>query len=340
MDSALSRYSLRYLIRRSSCMLQASIFVKDPEQALRFGRRQADVCAAAGVKQGSEGRPMMNETWSIKDYAKKLGGDVVGIADLKLLQGIGTKPSNLLAGYTRAISVGKRYDDGIFDMIEETRKPSTAYAVNSRNLNIHLDMIADHLARHIAEQGYRATAIPTSHSARMAEKITPEFFESADDTSFDWEPFTSSDLPHKAVARAAGLGWFGKNMLIINPGLGPTFRLVSVLTDMPLEADRPLDEQKCGKCTLCVDACPTKAIKGLSFHGIPPARDKIIDLPRCRNLLWKKYAVREDIRLPICGVCLSVCPWRKKTLRHLLGRALFGWVPANLVTSLPKSIWA
>lgn len=282
----------------------------------------------------------MDETWKIKDYAKKLGGDVVGVADVELLRGIRTRPSNLLDGYTRAISVGKHYDDGIFDMIEETRKPSTAYAVNSRNLNIHLDMVASHLVKYIEGKGYRAHAIPTSQSAQMAEKITPEFFENSDNESFDWGPFTSSDLPNKAVARAAGLGWFGKNMLIINPKLGPTFRLVSILTNMPISPDKPLDEQKCGKCTLCVDACPTNAIKGLSFNGIPPARDKILDLPRCRNLLWKKYAVQPDIRLPICGVCLSVCPWRKKTLKHLIGRVFFGWVPANFVTSLPKSIWA
>lgn len=281
----------------------------------------------------------MDETKKIKGYIRKLGGDVAGIADLKLLQGITTQPPDLLEGYTRAISVGKRYDDGIFDMIEETRQPSTAYAVNSRNLNVHLDMIADHLVEYIKKLGYRAHAIPTSQTARMAEKITPDYFRDSDNKCFDWEPFTSSNLPNKAVARAAGLGWFGKHMLIINPKLGPTFRLVSIITDMPLMPDKPLDKQKCGKCTLCVDACPVKAIKGLSFDGIPPAREKILDLTRCRNLLWKRYSVKEDIRLPICGVCLSVCPWRKKSIRHVIGRTLFGWVPANLVTSLPKAIW-
>lgn len=282
----------------------------------------------------------MKETEQIKDYVKKLGGDVVGVADLVLLRGIKTKPPNLLDGYSRAISVGKRYDDGIFDMIEETHKPLTAYAVNSRNLNVHLDMIAEHLVVYIKRQGYKAHAIPASQSAQMAAKIIPDLFKDADDNTFDWEPFTSSDLPHKAIARAAGLGWFGKHMLMINPKLGPTFRLVSIITDMPFRPDKPLNKQKCGKCTLCVDACPTNAIKGISFDGKPPALEKILDLPRCRDLLWKKYAVQPEIRLPICGVCLSVCPWRKKTIKHIIGRTLFGWVPANIVTSLPKFIWA
>jgi epoxyqueuosine reductase len=282
----------------------------------------------------------MKETEQIKDYVKKLGGDVVGVADLVLLRGIKTKPPNLLDGYSRAISVGKRYDDGIFDMIEETHKPLTAYAVNSRNLNIHLDMIAEHLVVYIKRQGYKAHAIPASQSAQMAAKIIPDLFQNADDNTFDWEPFTSSDLPHKAIARAAGLGWFGKHMLMINPKLGPTFRLVSIITDLPFRPDKPLNKQKCGKCTLCVDACPTNAIKGISFDGKPPALEKILDLPRCRDLLWKKYAVQPEIRLPICGVCLSVCPWRKKTIKHIIGRTLFGWVSANIVTSLPKFIWA
>ncbi|MBW2604470.1 MAG: epoxyqueuosine reductase [Deltaproteobacteria bacterium] len=281
----------------------------------------------------------MIETKKIKKYVKNLGGDVAGIADLALLEGIKTKPPHLLDGYIRAISVGKRYDDGIFDMIEETHKPSTAYAVNSRNLNIHLDMIAEHLVDHIKGRGYKAHAIPCSQSAQMAAKITPDMFNGEEDKTFDWGPFTSSDLPNKAVARAAGLGWFGKHMLMINPKLGPCFRLVSVITDMPLNPDRTLDKQKCGKCTLCVDACPTNAIKGISFDGIPPVLDEILELPRCRDLLWKKYAVEPEIRLPICGVCIAVCPWRKKTLKHRIGRALFGWVPADIITSLPKFIW-
>jgi epoxyqueuosine reductase len=282
----------------------------------------------------------MKEERKIKEYARKLGADVVGIADLSLLKGIKTKPADLLAGFTRAISIGKRYDDGIFDMIEETHKPSTAYAVNSRNLNIHMDMIARHLVDYLTGQGYKALAIPCSQSAEKAQEIALDFFNGTVDETFDWEPFTSSDLPHKAVARAAGLGWFGKSMTLINPKLGSTFRLVSIITDMPLTPDKPLNKQKCGKCTLCADACPTNAIKGLSFDGIPPDRDKILYLSRCRDLLWKKYAVQPDIKLPICGVCLAVCPWRKKTLKHVIGRTLFGWIPSNLVTSLPKFIWA
>jgi epoxyqueuosine reductase len=282
----------------------------------------------------------MKEDRRIKDYAKKLGADVVGIADLGLLKGIETKPPELLEGFTRAISIGKRYDDEIFDKIEETRKPSAAYAINSKNLNIHLDMIAKYMVDYITGQGYKAHAAPCSQSAEKAEKIAIDFFNGPVDETFDWEPFISSDLPHKAVARAAGLGWFGKSMTLINPKLGSTFRLVSIITDMPLTPDKPLNKQKCGKCTICVDACPTHAIKGLSFDGIPPARDKIINLPRCRDLLWKKYAVQPDIRLPICGVCLAVCPWRKKTLKHIIGRNFFGWIPSNIITSLPKFLWA
>lgn len=283
----------------------------------------------------------MSETNKIKEYARKLGSDVVGVADLALLKGIRTKPPNLLDGYTRAISVGRHYDDGIMDMIEETGKPSTAYAVNSRTMNVHMDMITAQLAEYIQGRGYNAQAIPTSESALKAEELTPGLFKDAqNDTNFDWEPFTSSSLPHKAVARAAGLGWFGKHMLMINPKLGPTFRLVTLITDMPLAPDKPLNKQKCGKCTLCVDACPTNAIKGISFDGIPPDLDEILDLPRCRNLVWIKYAIQPDIRLPICGVCISICPWRKKTLKHIIGRALFGWAPADIITSLPQFIWA
>ncbi len=279
----------------------------------------------------------MNHTRRIKKIAKKLGADLVGVADLALLKGIKTKPLDLLDGHTHAISIGMTYRAEIMSMI--TDKPIPAYSCIHRALNDHLNMINKYLVQYIREQGYKAQQIPSTEAGDLAQKMSPDFFDSVDLETFDWEPITSSSLPAKAVARAAGLGSFGKNLLIINPKIGPRVRLASLITDMPLVPDKPLNKQQCGKCNICKDACPVNAIKGLRFDGIPPGREVVLNFPRCRDLLWMKNKNLPDVGFPICGVCISVCPWSKKSLKHRMGRALFGWVPADIMTSLPEVLW-
>jgi len=279
----------------------------------------------------------MNHTRRIKKIAKKLGANAVGVADLALLAGIKTKPVDLLNGYTHAICVGKTFHPGIMSTIVD--KPNPAYACIHRALNDHLNMINKYLVQYIRKQGYKAYQIPATEAGDIAQRMNSDFFDSVNLETFDWEPLTSSSLPSKAVARAAGLGWFGKNFLIINPKLGPAFRHASLITDMPLEPGKPLYKQQCGKCNICKDACPANAIKGLKFDGIPPEREVVLNFSRCRDLLWRTFKNLPEIGYPICGVCISVCPWSKKSLKHRIGRALFGWVPADVMTSLPKFIW-
>jgi len=279
----------------------------------------------------------MGHTREIKAYAKKLGANLVGVADLALLEGIKTKPENLLSGYTRAICVGKTFHDGIMSMIKD--RPIPSYAHIHRALNEHLNMINKHLCQYITERGYKAYQISSTEAGDIAQKMTPDFFQKTDLQTFDWEPLTSSTLPSKAVARAAGLGWFGKNLLIINPKFGSSFRHASLITDMPLTVDRPQGKQMCGKCNICKETCPVNAIKGLKFEDIPPGREEVLNFSRCRDLLWIKHKSLPDIGFPICGVCIAVCPWSKKSLKHKIGRTFFGWVPADILTSLPQFLW-
>jgi epoxyqueuosine reductase len=66
---------------------------------------------------------------------------------------------------------------------------------------------------------------------------------------------------HKMAATTAGLGWIGKNGLLISPDYGPRLSLVTVLTDAPLAPDPPMEHSLCGDCTLCVQYCPSRANK-------------------------------------------------------------------------------
>ena len=74
----------------------------------------------------------------------------------------------------------------------------------------------------------------------------------------DWR----TPLPHKTVATRAGLGWIGKNCLLVTREYGSAVRLSSLLTDAPLPSDVPVTESYCGNCTVCVSRCPAKALTG------------------------------------------------------------------------------
>jgi len=243
-------------------------------------------------------------TLRIKKSAAEKGADIIGIADLGLLRGIPTKPANLLEGFTMAVSVGVRLNDSVLDRIED--RPTPSYAHVHRMANTLLDLITFDLAREIIHAGYDAIPVPASEAASIAEKLDTKAAK-----KLDWGPLTSSTLPSKAVARAAGLGWFGKSLLIVNPEIGPRFRHASVITNMPLTPDTPM-KSRCGTCEECVKACPSKAIRGLSFDGIPPPREEVLDFPKCRDTLWLKFKNIPGVGYPICGVCMAVCPWGKK----------------------------
>jgi epoxyqueuosine reductase len=104
-------------------------------------------------------------------------------------------------------------------------------------------------------------------------------------------------LPLKALAKSAGLGWQGRSLLIISPKFGPLYRLIAVLTDMPLTVNSPIENQ-CGACKLCIDKCPTKALEYSSFNDHPKTREDVLDIRKCLGDNG-------------CKICINVCPWKR-----------------------------
>jgi epoxyqueuosine reductase QueG len=218
-----------------------------------------------------------------------MGADLVGIADLKLLRDVETVPKDLLDGFNYAISIAVKLPTAVFEQLEDA--PTPLYAQVYNNANLLLDQIALKLSSHLEGQGYCALPIPAS-------------------LPLDMERFTSN-LSAKAVANAAGLGWQGKSLLIVTPEHGPRVRFATILTDMPLTPDRPV-ENRCGTCCHCTDACPASAIRNVNTEFHYSSREEALDFQKCADKLVKEFMLLPRVEKPICGICIKVCPWGRK----------------------------
>lgn len=124
----------------------------------------------------------------------------------------------------------------------------------------------------------------------------------------------SAPVLERALGRLAGLGWIGKNSMLLSRKYGSFFFIGSVVTDAPLEYGRPVNEY-CGSCTRCVDACPTGAI----------VADKIVDSEKCisyQTIENKGDSIPSDLkgrfmnRVFGCDICQDVCPWNHNAPEH------------------------
>jgi epoxyqueuosine reductase len=139
----------------------------------------------------------------------------------------------------------------------------------------------------------------------------------------------SAPFPEREFAWLAGLGWFGKNTMLIDPAAGSYFLLTVLLTDAELPAAVPITVDHCGTCTACLDACPTDAF----------VEPRVLDARRCLSAITieDRGPVADDLRAALgdwifgCDICQEVCPWN----RHAPGSAEPFFQPRDGQSSLP-----
>ena len=130
--------------------------------------------------------------------------------------------------------------------------------------------------------------------------------------AFGYRAFVdSAPVLERALAENSGLGWIGKNTMLINKRVGSWFFLGELFTDLPLPVDQPATDH-CGSCTACLDICPTNAFVG----------PNLLDATKCISYLTieLRSAIPEDLRKPmghrifVCADCQLVCPLTNFTL--------------------------
>ena len=247
----------------------------------------------------------------VKRWGQELGFQQVGITDIDLAEdeanlkawlaksyhgemeymaahgNMRSRPAELLPGTLRVISVRMDYMPADIDSIATLKDKNKAYLSRyalgrdyHKLVRKRLTQLGKRLEEVIGSQGYRA------------------FVDSA-------------PVLERALANKAGIGWVGKNAMIINPQAGSYYFLGELFTDVPLPVDQPFTKNHCGSCNSCIVACPTQAFVG----------DKILDARRCISYLTieLKGAIPEELRKPMgnrvfgCDDCQLACPFNKFT---------------------------
>ncbi|MDD5096922.1 MAG: 4Fe-4S double cluster binding domain-containing protein [Candidatus Omnitrophica bacterium] len=223
-----------------------------------------------------------NNKADLKKFCLSLEVDLFGVADIKNIKNEFLIAPKVLAKLDYAVCLGLRISQAALAEIEKV--PTRMYFHHYRMVNTFLDQVALRVGNYIQKKGYLSLPIPASQI-------------------IDWEKL-SAHASHRKLGVLAGLGWIGRNNLLVNKELGSQFRLVTILTDMPLEPDESTKEN-CGSCQLCVKICPAQAIKD------DPAD---FEHKKCFAKL-KEFQKQRQVDSYVCGICVNVCKGKEEGMR-------------------------
>lgn len=246
---------------------------------------------------------------SIRSWAAELGFQQLGISDLDLSEDAQRLDAYLAAGYHGEMAYMASH--GTMRSRPDELVPGT-----QRVISVRMDYLPeDTQMAHVLAQPEQAYISRYALGRDYHKLIRKRLQQLADKITQAIGPFghrafvDSAPVLEKPLARKAGLGWVGKNTLILNRKAGSWFFLGELLVDLPLPIDAPNDRDHCGKCTACLEVCPTQAFVG----------ERVLDARRCISYLTieLKDAIPVELRPLIgnrvfgCDDCQLVCPWNR-----------------------------
>ena len=269
-------------------------------------------------------------TQLIKAKAISLGFESVGIAKARFLE---EEASNLeqwlKSGYQGEMS----YLANNFDKrLDPTKLVEGAKSVISLSYNYFPDQEKTQrddsykIARYAYGQDYHY--VVKDKVKELLEYIREEIGE------VDGRAFTdSAPVMERAWAEQSGLGWRGKNSLLLQRNKGSYFFLAELIIDLDLEYDYPFSTDHCGTCTKCIDACPTNAI----------IDEKTVDGSKCISYftIELKGAISNSVKDSFedwmfgCDICQEVCPWNRFSKPHKESQ----FEPDSRLLNYDKSQW-
>ncbi len=276
--------------------------------------RESGVCVAPPLTTGDLPRDLSALASGIRRWGEELGFARIGIADVDVARaaerldawladgrhgdmdylqrhaGLRADPARLLPGALRVIVARMDYlprdtpDDWAQREFDRIAQPNEAVvSIYARGRDYH---------KILRERLQKLASMIEAEAGRIGYRVATD----------------SAPVLEVELARKAGLGWRGKHTLLLSQDAGSMFFLGEILTDLPLPIDGPTPDH-CGKCSRCIDICPTQAITA-------PYQ---LDARRCISYLTIEHhgSIPVDLRSLIgnrvygCDDCQLVCPWNK-----------------------------
>ncbi len=245
-------------------------------------------------------------TAAIKRHALTLGFDACGVAPVTGLPELAQLKPWLAKGYAGEMTFLEKSADlrddarGVLPSAQSVIVTATLYNTARPYSTACSDPARAHVSRYAWGDDYHVVLM------RRLDALVAWMHEQHSDP-FEAAPYVDTGpLQERVYAQHAGIGWIGKNCCVINPSLGSFVFLAEIVCSLPLTPDTPAQD-RCGACTLCIDACPTEAL--IAPH--------VLDARRCISYLTIEHrgAIAPDLQSGIetrvygCDVCQEVCPY-------------------------------
>ncbi len=252
----------------------------------------------------------------IKQRALALGFEAVGVTNLQPVPHRDELQRWLDAGHAGTMQYMHR--QAARRMEPATIVDGARYAVVVTKNYFHAEPAAEpgkaRVARYARGRDYHDALRPT------LDELAATIRAMGSGSTFAKAYIDAGPVPERELAQRAGLGWIGKNTMLIDPDRGSYCFLASVLTNLELAVDQPFAADRCGTCRRCLDACPTAAF----------VDSRILDSRRCISYLTIEHRgeIEEDLHGLMddwvfgCDICQEVCPWNHKFAEPATDRQL------------------